>query len=98
MSFTPKNLTQGGQMTAYRLRMFAQVNRWISGWILLRVLTDYCLLFWLITPDDALRNGFGTGALADVSPVLVPLMNPSGPATWDISDTAVRASSFARPS
>jgi len=25
MSFTPKYLTQGGQMTAYRLRMFVQV-------------------------------------------------------------------------
>ncbi|MEJ1268981.1 hypothetical protein WDV93_24870 [Pantoea ananatis] len=35
MSFTPKNLTQGGQITAYRLRMFIQVNQWISHWMLL---------------------------------------------------------------
>lgn len=33
MSFAGKNLTQGGQMTAYRWRMFLQVNNWISYWI-----------------------------------------------------------------
>jgi hypothetical protein len=30
MSFAGKNLTQGGQMTAYRWRMFIQVNNWIG--------------------------------------------------------------------
>jgi hypothetical protein len=33
MSFAGKNLTQGGQMTAYRWRMFIQVNNWIGFWI-----------------------------------------------------------------
>ncbi|MEI2630718.1 type IV conjugative transfer system coupling protein TraD [Erwinia aphidicola] len=83
MSFTPKNLTQGGQMTAYRLRMFAQVNQWIFNWILLLFVLMTGLIFWGITPDDTLRNGFWhwTGQMFSS---LVPLMNPSSPATWDI--------------
>ncbi|MEJ5174672.1 type IV conjugative transfer system coupling protein TraD [Erwinia sp. MYb416] len=83
MSFTPKNLTQGGQMTAYRLRMFAQVNQWIFNWILLLFVLMTGLIFWGITPDDTLRNGFWhwTGRMFYS---LVPLMNPSSPATWDI--------------
>lgn len=83
MSFTPKNLTQGGQMTAYRLRMFAQVNQWIFNWILLLFVLMTGLSFWGITPDDTLRNGFWhwTGRMFSS---LVPLMNPSSPATWDI--------------
>jgi len=83
MSFTPKNLTQGGQMTAYRLRMFAQVNQWIFNWILLLFVLMTGLIFWGITPDDTLRNGFWhwTGRMFSS---LVPLMNPSSPATWDV--------------
>jgi len=83
MSFTPKNLTQGGQMTAYRLRMFAQVNQWIFNWILLLFVLMTGLIFWGITPDDTLRNGFWhwTGRMFSS---LVPLMTPSSPATWDI--------------
>lgn len=83
MSFTPKNLTQGGQMTAYRLRMFAQVNQWIFNWILLLFVLMTGLIFWGITPDDTLRNGFWhwTGRMFSS---LVPLMNPSSPATWNI--------------
>lgn len=83
MSFTPKNLTQGGQMTAYRLRMFAQVNQWIFNWILLLFVLMTGLLFWGVTPDDTLRNGFWhwTGRMFSS---LVPLMNPASPATWDI--------------
>lgn len=83
MSFTPKNLTQGGQMAAYRLRMFAQVNQWIFNWILLLFVLMTGLIFWGITPDDTLRNGFWhwTGRMFSS---LVPLMTPSSPATWDI--------------
>jgi ABC-type microcin C transport system permease subunit YejB len=40
MSFAGKNLTQGGQMTAYRWRMFIQVNNWMVWiFILFAVLT-----------------------------------------------------------
>ena len=83
MSFTPKNLTQGGQMTAYRLRMFAQVNQWIFNWILLLFVLMTGGMFWAFTPDDVLRNGFWhwTGLIFSS---LVPLMSPSSPATWDI--------------
>jgi len=83
MSFTPKNLTQGGQMTAYRLRMFAQVNQWIFNWILLLFVLMTGGMFWAFTPDDVLRNGFWhwTGLMFSS---LVPLMSTSSPATWDI--------------
>ncbi|OWS72902.1 type IV conjugative transfer system coupling protein TraD, partial [Pantoea sp. VS1] len=84
MSFTPKYLTQGGQMTAYRLRMFTQVNGWISGWILLFYLLVTGAAFWLVTPEDALRNGFWYGG-ASLFSGFVPLMNPSGAATWDVT-------------
>lgn len=83
MSFNPKNLTQGGQMTAYRLRMFAQVNQWIFHWILLAFFIATALLFWVFTPVDALRNGFWYWA-ARMSSGFLPLMNPNSPATWDV--------------
>ena len=49
MSFAGKNLTQGGQMTAYRWRMFIQVNNWIGFWIfiLFAVLTT-AIFLWRI--------------------------------------------------
>lgn len=83
MSFTPKNLTQGGQMTAYRLRMFAQVNQWIFHWILLAFFIATAFLFWAVTPVDALVNGFWYWA-ARLSSGFLPLMNPNSPATWDV--------------
>jgi len=57
MSFAGKNLTQGGQMTAYRWRMFLQVNNWIGFWmfILFAVLTS-AIFFWRI-PGETLNNG-----------------------------------------
>jgi hypothetical protein len=57
MSFAGKNLTQGGQMTAYRWRMFIQVNNWIGFWIfiLFAVLTT-AIFLWRI-PQEALDNG-----------------------------------------
>jgi type IV conjugative transfer system coupling protein TraD len=84
MSFTPKNLTQGGQMTAYRLRMFAQVNQWIFNWVFLLFLLSTGGVFWVVTSADVLSNGFWywTGRLLSS---FVPLMNPKSPATWDIS-------------
>ncbi|MFD3241926.1 type IV conjugative transfer system coupling protein TraD [Rahnella perminowiae] len=84
MSFTPKYLTQGGQMTAYRLRMFAQVNQWIFNWLFLLFLLSTGGVFWAVTSADVLNNGFWywTGRLFSS---FVPLMNPKSPATWDIS-------------
>ncbi|WP_225760172.1 hypothetical protein [Leclercia sp. Marseille-Q4284] len=57
MSFAGKNLTQGGQMTAYRWRMFLQVNNWIGFWIfiLFAALTS-AIFFWRI-PQETLNNG-----------------------------------------
>lgn len=84
MSFTPKYLTQGGQMTAYRLRMFAQVNQWIFNWLFLLFLLSTGGVFWAVTSADVLNNGYWywTGRLLSS---FVPLMNPKSPATWDIS-------------
>jgi hypothetical protein len=81
--FTPKNLTQGGQMTAYRLRMFAQVNQWIFNWILLLFVLMTGLSFWGITPDDTLRKPLLALDGADVLKP-GPADDPSSPATWDI--------------
>lgn len=76
MSFKPKNLTQGGQITAYRLRMFGQVNSWIFSWVLVLFVLCAGVAFWAITPEDTLRNGtwywFGW-----MFSGLVPLMNPA---------------------
>ncbi|WP_210487877.1 type IV conjugative transfer system coupling protein TraD [Pantoea ananatis] len=83
MSFKPKNLTQGGQITAYRLRMFGQVNSWIFSWVLVLFVLCAGVAFWAITPEDTLRNGtwywFGW-----MFSGLVPLMNPRSPATWEV--------------
>lgn len=83
MSFTPKYLTQGGQMTAYRLRMFAQVSNWIFHWMLLLFVIATGVLFWLTTPDDVLRNGFWYWA-AWPSHSLLGLSPRAAEATWDI--------------
>lgn len=83
MSFTPKYLTQGGQMTAYRLRMFVQVSNWIFHWMLLLFVVATGALFWLITPDDVLRNGFWYWA-AWPSHSLLGLSPRAAEATWDI--------------
>ncbi|MGC0825526.1 type IV conjugative transfer system coupling protein TraD [Pantoea agglomerans] len=83
MSFTPKYLTQGGQMTAYRLRMFVQVSNWIFHWMLLLFVVATGVLFWLTTPDDVLRNGFWYWA-AWPSHSLLGLSPRAAEATWDI--------------
>ncbi|MBT8500010.1 conjugal transfer protein TraD [Pantoea agglomerans] len=83
MSFTPKYLTQGGQMTAYRLRMFVQVSNWIFHWMLLLFVVATGALFWLTTPDDVLRNGFWYWA-AWPGHSLLGLSPRAAEATWDI--------------
>lgn len=84
MSFTPKYLTQGGQMTAYRLRMFGQVSNWIFHWMLMLFIVSTCVLFWLITTDDVLRNGFWYWS-AWPTHSLLGLSPGSTTATWDIT-------------
>lgn len=57
MSFAGKNLTQGGQMTAYRWRMFLQVNNWIGFWIFILFIALASLIFFWNVPQDVLDNG-----------------------------------------
>lgn len=57
MSFAGKNLTQGGQMTAYRWRMFIQVNNWIGFWVLILFVLIASSLFLWRTPQEMLDNG-----------------------------------------
>lgn len=83
MSFTPKYLTQGGQMTAYRLRMFGQVSNWIFHWILMLFIVSVAVLFWLTTPDDVLHNGFWYWA-AWPTHSLLGLAPGTTSATWSI--------------
>ncbi|WP_323612588.1 type IV conjugative transfer system coupling protein TraD [Pectobacterium versatile] len=57
MSFIGKDLTQGGQMTAYRWRMFIQVNNWIGYWILILFIVLASAIFFLSIPQEVLDNG-----------------------------------------
>lgn len=57
MSFKGKNLTQGGQMTAYRWRMFIQVNNWIGFWILVLFVIIAGALFLSFTSQEMIDNG-----------------------------------------
>jgi type IV conjugative transfer system coupling protein TraD len=57
MSFAGKNLTQGGQMTAYRWRMFLQVNNWIGFWIFILFIALASVIFFWGVPQDVLDNG-----------------------------------------
>lgn len=56
-TFAGKNLTQGGQMTAYRWRMFLQVNNWIGFWVFILFAIVAAALFLLRTPQEVLDNG-----------------------------------------
>ncbi|MCL9895818.1 hypothetical protein [Enterobacter hormaechei] len=57
MSFAGKYLTQGGQMTAYRWRMFLQVNNWIGYWIFLLFLAMGAAIFYLSVPAETMDAG-----------------------------------------
>lgn len=56
-TFAGKNLTQGGQMTAYRWRMFIQVNNWIGFWVFILFAILASVIFLLRTPQEVLDNG-----------------------------------------
>lgn len=83
MSFAGKNLTQGGQMTAYRWRMFLQVNNWISYWIfiLFGVLATV-IFFWRI-PQETLDNG-SLWWFAWMNNSFIDLMPGSTPKIYDV--------------
>ncbi|KLR48148.1 type IV conjugative transfer system coupling protein TraD [Enterobacter ludwigii] len=84
MSFAGKNLTQGGQMTAYRWRMFIQVNNWIGFWIfiLFAVLTT-AIFLWRI-PQEALDNG-SLWWFASLNSSFIELMPATGtPKIYDV--------------
>lgn len=76
MSFAGKNLTQGGQMTAYRWRMFIQVNNWIGFWVLILFVLIASSLFLWRTPQEMLDNG-GLYWFANLNQSFIDLM-PAG--------------------
>lgn len=83
MSFTGKNLTQGGQMTAYRWRMFLQVNNWIGFWIfILFAVLASAIFFWRI-PQETLDNG-SLWWFAWINSSFIDLMPASAPKIYDI--------------
>lgn len=83
MSFAGKNLTQGGQMTAYRWRMFLQVNNWIGFWIfILFAVLASAIFFWRI-PQETLDNG-SLWWFAWINSSFIDLMPASAPRTYDI--------------
>jgi len=83
MSFVPKNITQGGQITAYRFRMFNQVNNWFSFWVVLIFFAISMLVFFAFTPMSIIANGL-TYWLADMSSSFL-LLNPhSTVRTWSV--------------
>lgn len=57
MSFAGKNLTQGGQMTAYRWRMFLQVNNWIGFWVFVLFFALAAIIFVWRVPQEVMENG-----------------------------------------
>lgn len=57
MSLSPSNITKGGQITAYRFKMFNQVNAWFSFWVLLIFVVCSVLGFYKFTSDEILDNG-----------------------------------------
>lgn len=57
MSLSPNNITKGGQITAYRFKMFNQVNSWFSFWVILIFVGCSLLGFYKFTSDEIIDNG-----------------------------------------
>lgn len=82
-TFAGKNLTQGGQMTAYRWRMFLQVNNWIGFWVFILFAVLVSGLFFLRVSKEVLDNG-SLYWFAWMNSSFLSLM-PSGPGnTYDV--------------
>lgn len=83
MNFAGKYLTQGGQMTAYRWRMFLQVNNWIGYWIFLLFLAMGAAIFYLSMPAETMDNGTWYW-LARLNESFTVLMAPGKGRVYDI--------------
>ena len=83
MNFAGKYLTQGGQMTAYRWRMFLQVNNWIGYWIFLLFLAMGAAIFYLSMPAETMDNGTWYW-LARLNESFTVLMSPGKGRVYDI--------------
>lgn len=83
MSFAGKYLTQGGQMTAYRWRMFLQVNNWIGYWIFMLFLAIGGAIFYFSTPSEVMDNGTWYW-LARINESFTILMTPGKGRVYDI--------------
>lgn len=83
MSFKGKNLTQGGQMTAYRLRMFLQVNNWIGFWVFVLFIIIAGLVFLWRTPQEMIDNG-SLYWFARINESFISLMAPGKGKFYDI--------------
>lgn len=84
MSFAGKNLTQGGQMTAYRWRMFIQVNNWIGFWIFILFAVLTAAIFLLRVPQETLDNG-SLWWFASLNSSFIDLMPATGtPKVYDV--------------
>lgn len=83
MSFAGKNLTQGGQMTAYRWRMFIQVNNWIGFWVFILFMLIASSLFLWRTPQEMLDNG-ALYWFANLNQSFIDLMPPGAGRFYDI--------------
>ncbi|MEY8712317.1 type IV conjugative transfer system coupling protein TraD [Mangrovibacter phragmitis] len=75
MNKNAKYLTQGGQMTAYRWRMFLQVNNWIGFWVAILFLLLAGALFFILTPKETLDNGLWYW-YASLNHSFIQLMSP----------------------
>lgn len=75
MNKNAKYLTQGGQMTAYRWRMFLQVNNWIGFWVAILFLLLAGALFFILTPQETLDNGLWYW-YASLNHSFIQLMSP----------------------
>lgn len=83
MSFAGKNLTQGGQMTAYRWRMFFQVNNWIGFWIFILFAVLAAVIFFLRIPQEVFDNG-SLWWFSSINSSFINLMPPGTPKLYDI--------------
>lgn len=83
MSFAGKNLTQGGQMTAYRWRMFLQVNNWIGFWIFILFTAVASVIFFWQVPHEVLDNGT-LWWFASFNSSFIDLMPATSPGVYDV--------------
>lgn len=83
MSMKASDVTQGGQITAYRWRMYLQVNNWIFFWLSLAFAALTLLGVLVITPLEVIRNGSWYW-FANSSASFVNLMGPTSPTLYNI--------------